>query len=899
MMTQADVLLVTATEVETLAIFEAFEGTGSTDPQLQVIGDKTYHDLGTIKETRVWLVQSEKGSVSLGAAQQTVQKGIEALEPSAVVMVGIAFGVDPETQKIGDILVAKQLLLYEPQRVGAKVTLARGVRTDCSPRLLDRCRNAKLRWKEASVHFGVVLSGEKLVDNLALRKKLVKFEPEAIGGEMEGAGLYTACQDRHVDWILVKAICDWADNKGEDKDKRQAIAARNAAQFVLHTLQTVGLKLERRTGNDQPPLPVLSTLPPQPYFFGREVELKSIAEAISPEARTWGALIDGPGGIGKTALAVRAGHLAPAQDFDRRIFLSAKVRELTAAGEQPLADFMLPNYMALLAELARELGEDDIARIDPAERANAVRRALAGKRALIVIDNLETLVETERLRVFQFLARLPEGNKAIVTSRRRSDVDARAIRLDRLLLPEALALLDELAKKNRLLARATADERQALYELTNGNPLLIKWTAGQLGRGQCRTVAAACALLGAAPRDNDPLEYIFGDLVESFTESETKALAALAHFTQPAQVKWVADLGGLAETAALTALEDLADRALVIASSEGKTFLLPPLAALFLRRRRPEAVAASGDRLTDRVYALALENGYEKHERFPVLEAEWPTIAAALPIFLAGPNDRLQRLCGALTSFLNFSGRWDEWLALSEQAEARAIAAKDWGEAGWRALEAGHMCYLRGQAAEVLRWADRAAEHWEIARAGARERSIAIRLRGSGQESAKDYPAAIAAYQEALALRRALDPESVDVASVLNSLAGAEREAGDYAAAQRDYGEALRIARKIGNSDGVATCIGNLAELALDQEQWPEAERQARKALALAEKLGRMDLVGSDCWRIATAVLRQGRAAEALPFARRAVEIMTKLRTTDLDEVQEILAECEAALAEM
>ena len=38
------------------------------------------------------------------------------------------------------------------------------------------------------------------------------------------------------------------------------------------------------------------------------------------------------------------------------------------------------------------------------------------------------------MRVFQFLGRLPEGNKAIVTSRRRSDVDARAIRLDRLAL---------------------------------------------------------------------------------------------------------------------------------------------------------------------------------------------------------------------------------------------------------------------------------------------------------------------------------------------------------------------------------------------------------------------------------------------------------------------------------
>jgi hypothetical protein len=92
---------------------------------------------------------------------------------------------------------------------------------------------------------------------------------------MEGAGLYAAARDAKVDWILVKAICDWADgNKGADKDARQATAARNAAQFVLHTLKTVGLKLERRIAPaPQPAVPAppaatcCSTLPPQPYFL--------------------------------------------------------------------------------------------------------------------------------------------------------------------------------------------------------------------------------------------------------------------------------------------------------------------------------------------------------------------------------------------------------------------------------------------------------------------------------------------------------------------------------------------------------------------------------------------------------------------------------------------------------
>ena len=61
--------------------------------------------------------------------------------------------------------------------------------------------------------FGTILSGAKLVDSMDFRQQLRALEPEAIGGEMEGAGLYVACHDLKVDWILVKAICDFADGQ--------------------------------------------------------------------------------------------------------------------------------------------------------------------------------------------------------------------------------------------------------------------------------------------------------------------------------------------------------------------------------------------------------------------------------------------------------------------------------------------------------------------------------------------------------------------------------------------------------------------------------------------------------------------------------------------------------------
>lgn len=295
---------------------------------------------------------------------------------------------------------------------------------------------------------------------------------------------------------------------------------------------------------------------------------------------------------------------------------------------------------------------------------------------------------------------------------------------------------------------------------------------------------------------NNPLEFIFGDLLDTFTANETKVLAALTHFNTAMEVKFLAELANLHEAAAQGALGDFSGRALVLPDVEERHFALVPMVADFLRRKRPEVVAETGNRLEERAYALIVENGYEKHDRFPVLDAAWPTVVPALPLFLAGPNERLQTVCGALRFFLEFTGRWDEWLSFEQQAEGKAMAAGDHSNAGWRAFQGGWVHYLRQQAAdEVLACADRALAHWQTAQAGARERATAIRLRGIGLRLKGDYPAAIAAHRESLDLHRSLSPESIGVACVLNSLGEAERYSGDLVAAERDYREALRIAR--------------------------------------------------------------------------------------------------------
>jgi tetratricopeptide (TPR) repeat protein len=423
-----------------------------------------------------------------------------------------------------------------------------------------------------------------------------------------------------------------------------------------------------------------------------------------------------------------------------------------------------------------------------------------------------------------------------------------------------------------------------------------------LGRegSQCRTIAEACAFIDKAPKGNDPLEYIFGDLLETFTADETKVLAALTYFSLPAKLKWIADMTDLPDRAAETALEDLSDRSILTSDLPKQTYFLPPLTAKFIRTRRPNAVTQTGDALTDRAYALAMQYGgeSENYEKFPILNTEWDFISAALPRLLMGDNARLQIMCEQLKHFLNFTGRWDERIWFFEQAEARALTADDKENAGWRAFNVGYTYQTRNQPAEVLACAACASTHWQDS--APRNKALAIQLSGIGHDLQKDYLAAIAAYREALEIHLSVSPESDDVVIDLTWLANAEKANSDYSSAERDYREALRIAKIIKKDDAhVATIIGNLASLALDREQWAEAESLAREALALAEKVGRQELIASDCHRLAEALLKQNKKLdEALSLSRRAVEIFAHLRSPRLQSAQETLAEIEEKIEE-
>ena len=163
----------------------------------------------------------------------------EQINFRAVFLAGIAFGIDPDKQNIGDILISEQVLPYEVVKVNEESTENRNKAVVVNGKIVDICRSATDSWRsnyKTAVHFGAILTGEKLVNSSRFKKDLLQLYEEqtdlqVVGGEMEGTGACISLVDR-TDFIIVKAICDWGVNKTEHKEERQIFAANNCMHFM-------------------------------------------------------------------------------------------------------------------------------------------------------------------------------------------------------------------------------------------------------------------------------------------------------------------------------------------------------------------------------------------------------------------------------------------------------------------------------------------------------------------------------------------------------------------------------------------------------------------------------------------------------------------------------------------
>lgn len=234
------VLLVTATPVEAKVVMEDL-GEKGLSPTPISIGKVTTWNLGILRNCELNLLKlSEMGSSKPSGSALTIYDAVMAIKPDYVIMVGIAFGLKKDRQKIGDIVVSRELEDYDSNKKTETGMIQRGHRIPAGATLLDRFDNTALSFKKSNVEVGFVISGDTLSDNESFVNDLKKSFPEAIGAEMEGTGLQSSCHRSGIEWILIKGICDWGYNKSNrNKEKNQKLAISNVCDYLIYSFETL------------------------------------------------------------------------------------------------------------------------------------------------------------------------------------------------------------------------------------------------------------------------------------------------------------------------------------------------------------------------------------------------------------------------------------------------------------------------------------------------------------------------------------------------------------------------------------------------------------------------------------------------------------------------------------
>lgn len=187
-----------------------------------------------INNSQLYIIASQSGSIGAGGSILSINEAVRITDPDIIILGGIAFGIKKEDQKLGDILVSKQIWCYEPEKISGSNHKNRGDKITASPKLLNVFTSSSIDWRKNSIDFGLMASGEKLVDSKRFLNQLKKREPEIIGGEMEGAGLISVGQNTLKPWIMVKAICDWGYKKSSEF---QMQAAQGVFEYILYTIE--------------------------------------------------------------------------------------------------------------------------------------------------------------------------------------------------------------------------------------------------------------------------------------------------------------------------------------------------------------------------------------------------------------------------------------------------------------------------------------------------------------------------------------------------------------------------------------------------------------------------------------------------------------------------------------
>jgi predicted ATPase/DNA-binding SARP family transcriptional activator len=608
--------------------------------------------------------------------------------------------------------------------------------------------------------------------------------------------------------------------------------------------ETVRLLEELKTRGLTPPPSAMSVLAPQEPsgsaaalpapvtpLHGRARELRTLLRRLEdPACRLL--TVAGPGGIGKTRLALEAARLRAGAYRHGVRFICLDAVDTPA------------RFATFLAE-ALELPAS------PTPPEAQLREHLRSRELLLVLDNLEHLLEATPLLV-ELLAHA-SGLKLLVTSRERLNLRGEwLLPLDGLPERESLELFAQLAVRGDASFQLTTDSEAPvarICQLVAGSPLGLELAAAWVSFFSPAELAARLEKdldFLAAPRDaperHHSLRATFLHSWRLLSTEQQGVLRRLSVFQggcTPEAAAAVAD-------APLPVLASLTDRFL-LRRSHGTRYELHVMLRQFAAEELqavPEEERATrerhGDYFTRALDCRAQLEGPTQAAVRQELEAELDNLRAAFR--WAVEHRRLEWLARALEGLALLHqgrGRFREAQASLQEAVAavrRALQAGEGGE-GLGALLGRLLAWQAHFALEVSPLPAAVAmleEAVTLLRARPMGAELAFALRTAGRLAMKQgaHSAAEWYLRGSLEIGRRLGAQRT-VILALEKLSTVATRRGDYAEALRLLEECLKLFRGMEDVRGMAACLGHLGSAFLLQGEHAKAERVLQEALRL------------------------------------------------------------------
>jgi predicted ATPase/class 3 adenylate cyclase len=583
---------------------------------------------------------------------------------------------------------------------------------------------------------------------------------------------------------------------------------------------------------EHPPLRSLYrlTLPvPATPFLGREHEVAQVVALLTnPDTRLL--TLTGPGGTGKTRLAIEAASKASGAFPDGTTWI-------------PLAPLRDPALVIPTIAGALELPEETGSAVD------IVIRALAGKRALLVVDNLEHLLPEAAVALAQLAAGCPTLT-ILVTSRERLAIEGeRENPVGALGHRDAVDLLA--ARAAALSVPVERDEAvDALVDRLDRLPLAVELAAARLKLFRPEQLLARLGErldMLKGPRDADPRQETLRATIawsyDLLTPAEQRLFRRLSVFRGAARVAAAESVCG----ANVDDLQSLLDKSLVRRRDDGGEPGLWMLETIRVYAEdalgaTPEDEIATRDAHVEWFYALAQpEHDYPwtaSPEHVSALEAALDDLRAVHETLVERSDVlRALRLAVALFPLWEVRDRFvegDRWFARALELPGAELSAERGVALDARSSTADHL--IRPE--DCRRYAEEAVR---ILRRSGTDGQLAMAMQGLASAiHATDPAAAIALGEEALRVARgAADWRTVRTIAL--NMGAYATDTGDHDRAEAHYEEALELSRELEDDHFVGACLEGLGDVHLDRGRYEEARalylEAAERALPFHQRL--------------------------------------------------------------